>query len=86
MGQRGACARKRPYDVRGHFSLTCCDRFSYAYTRGFYVPIVDFGGGRERPPFFVARIGHGGVAQFTFAQRHLGGRSRPNYPWREGQK
>ena len=33
------------------------------------------------PPLFPARCGHGGVAQFTFAQRPLGGgRSRPNDP------
>ena len=37
-------------------------------------------------PLFAARIGHGGVAQLTFAQHPLGGRSRPNCPWREGHK
>ncbi len=39
------------------------------------------GGGRERPPLFAARSGRGGVAQFTFAQRPLGGVApRLNYP------
>ena len=32
------------------------------------------------PPLFAARCGHGGVAQFTFAQHALGGRSRPIDP------
>ena len=29
MGQRGACAENGSFDVHGHFSLTCCPRFSY---------------------------------------------------------
>ena len=37
------------------------------------VPLWEIGSGRERPPFFAARCGHGGVAQFTFAQHPLGG-------------
>ena len=36
-------------------------------------PHGENGGGRERPPLFAARIGRGGVAQFTFAQHPLGG-------------
>ena len=36
-------------------------------------PLGEIGGGRERPPLFAARCGHGGVVQFTFAQHPLGG-------------
>ena len=43
-------------------------------------PHGEFGGGRERPPLFAARCGHGGPAQLTFAQHPLGGRSRLKYP------
>ena len=42
MGQRGACARKRPFDVRGHLSLTCYARCSCCPTRGSAVPIGAF--------------------------------------------
>ena len=52
MGQEGACARKRSFDVHGHFSLTCCPCGSYASTHGSDVP----NGGERRwtgatPPF-----------------------------------
>ena len=50
MGQRGACARKRLFDVHGHFSLTGSARFGYGSPRGVAVPNGEFGGGRERPP------------------------------------
>ena len=46
MGQRGACARKTPFDVHEHFSLTCCARFGYGSPHGLAVPIGKFGGGR----------------------------------------
>ena len=62
MGQRGACAQMRPFDVHGHFSLTCCPRFSYGSPSGLAVPIGEFGGGRERPPLFASRIGNAGQA------------------------
>ena len=39
MGQRGEFARKRPFDVHGHFSLTCCARFGYGSPRGVAVLI-----------------------------------------------
>ena len=34
MGQRGACAQKRLFDVHRHFSLTCCSRCSYGVPSG----------------------------------------------------
>ena len=86
MGQRGACARKRPFDVRGHLSLTGCARCSCCPTRGSAVPIGAFCGGRERPPLFASRIGTAGQADVHCRAIALGGRSRLNYPWREGHK
>ncbi len=53
---------------------------------GSALPIREIGGGRERPPLFPSRCGRGGVAPFTFAPHPLGGRSRRNYPLREGEK
>ena len=38
MGQRGACARKRLFDVHGRFSLTCSARFGYGSPRGVAAP------------------------------------------------
>ena len=53
------------------------DPFSFqsvtAPNPGSALPLREIGGGRERPPPFAARSGRGGVAQFTFAQRPLGG-------------
>ena len=80
MGQRGACAQERPFDVHGHFSLTCCARFGYASARGSAVPIGEFGGGRERPPLFASRIGTAGQADVHLRAIASEGRSRLNYP------
>lgn len=38
MGQRGAGARKRFFDVHGRFSLTGCPRVGYGSPRGWRRP------------------------------------------------
>ena len=58
---------------------------NYDHTPGFAVPLGEIGGGRERPPLFAARIGRGGVAQFTFAQHALGGSLPSQLSLREGK-
>ena len=72
--------------MHGHFSLTRCPRCSYGSTRGLAMPIGEFGGGRERPPLFASRIGTAGQADVHCRAIAWEGRSRPKYPWREGQK
>ena len=72
--------------MHGHFSLTYCPRCSCGSTRGSAVPIGEFGGGRERPPFFASRIGTAGQADVHWRALAWEGRSRPINPWREGQK
>ena len=62
MGQWGACARKKPFDVHGNYPLTCCNRWCYGAPRGSAVSIGEIGCGRERPPFFTSRIGTAGLA------------------------
>ncbi len=84
MRQRGACAQKRPFDVHGDFSLTCCPRFSYGSARDLAVPIGEIGGGRERPPCFDDRYGTAGQADVHWRAIAWGGRSRLTDPWREG--
>ena len=42
MGQWGACARKRPFDVHGHNSLTCGPRVGYGSLRRSAVLIGEF--------------------------------------------
>ena len=49
MGQRGACARKSPFNVHVHFPLSRCPLCGYGSTPGLAVPIGDIGGGRDRP-------------------------------------
>ena len=49
----------------------------YGQIPGRRRPHGEIGGGRERPPLFAARIGSGGVAQFTFAPHPLGGAPVP---------
>ena len=39
MGQWGVCARKRPFDVHGHFFLSRCPLCGYGFARGLAVPI-----------------------------------------------
>ena len=80
MGQWGACARKRLFDVHGHFSLTCSVRFGYGSPRGVAAPHGEIGGGRERPPLFASRIGKTVPADVHWRAIALGGRSRLNYP------
>ena len=84
MGQRGACARKSPFDVHGHISLAYCTRRSCGSGRDSAVPIGEFGGGRERPPLFASRIGNAGQADVHLRAIAWEGRSRPINPWREG--
>ena len=84
MGQRGACARKRPFGVHGHFSPTCCARFSYGSPRGLHLPLGESGNGRERPPLFASRIGNAGQADVHGRAIAWEGRSRPINPLREG--
>ena len=76
----------RPFDVHGHFTLTCCARFSYGSTRSLSGLIGESGSGRERPPFFASRIGTAGQADVHWRALAWEGRSRPINPWREGQK
>ena len=80
MGQRGVCAQKRPFDVHEHFSLSRCPLYGYGSIPGFAVLIGDFGGGRERPPFFASRIGTAGWADVHWRATPWEGRSRPNAP------
>ena len=72
MGQRGACAQKRPFDVHGHFSLTCCARFGYESARALAIPIWEFGGGRERPPFLPPGSAQRGRLMCTGVPSHGG--------------
>ena len=48
-------------------------------------PIGDFGGGRERPPFFASRIGTAGWADVHWCATPWEGRSRPKYPCGKAQ-
>ena len=81
MGQRGACARKRLFDVHGHLSLTGSARFGYGSPRGVEVPNGEFGGGRERPPpFLVPGSGTAALRNSHLRNTPWEGRSRPNYP------
>ena len=80
MGQRGACARKRPFDVHRLTSLTCSARFSYGSPSGSAVPIGEIGGGRERPPFLLPGSGTGVLRNSHLRNTPWGGRSRPLIP------
>ena len=85
MGQRGVCARKSPLNVHVHFFLFRCPLCGYGSTPGLAVPIGDFGGGRERPPFFASRIGTAGWADVHWRATPWEGRSRPKYPCGKAQ-
>ena len=62
MGQRRACARKRPFDVHRHYSPTYCSRCSCGSPSASGLPLGESGNGRERPPLFASRIGNAGQA------------------------
>ena len=68
MRQRERLTSWESANLHTRFPRSLCRSFSYGHIRGSAVPIGEFGGGRERPPYFGAQIGHGGVAQLTFAR------------------
>ena len=49
-------------------------------------PLGEIGGGRERPPFLLPGAGAGVLRNSHLRNTPGGGRSRRNYPWREGHK
>ena len=55
MGQRGACARKRLFEVHGRLSLTGSPRFGYGSPSGVAAPEPGNRRWTGEPPLFGAR-------------------------------
>ena len=86
MRQRTRVTSRKPFDLHLRFPRSLCRSCSYGHIPGFAVPAR----GKRRwtgatPPFCCPVRARGCCATYICAAPPREGRSRPNYPWREGQ-